>query len=87
MSLIVLNERDDVAVLTGAQQNVPAGHKMARHDLPAGTLARATEGLCEDVSGVDGAVALTHGTGCGMAARGEGWDLLRRTLAGYACQL
>lgn len=34
--------------------------------------------------GVDGVVALTHGTGCGMASRGEGWDLLRRTLAGYA---
>jgi altronate hydrolase len=33
---------------------------------------------------VDGVVALTHGTGCGMAARGEGWDLLRRTLHGYA---
>jgi altronate hydrolase len=34
--------------------------------------------------GVDGVVALTHGTGCGMASSGEGWDLLRRTLAGYA---
>jgi altronate hydrolase len=34
--------------------------------------------------GVDGVVALTHGTGCGMASRGEGWDLLRRTLQGYA---
>jgi altronate hydrolase len=34
--------------------------------------------------GVDGAVAITHGTGCGMAASGEPVDLLRRTLAGYA---
>ena len=34
--------------------------------------------------GVDGVVALTHGTGCGMASRGEGWDLLQRTLRGYA---
>jgi altronate hydrolase len=32
---------------------------------------------------VDGVVALTHKTGCGMAA-GEPLDLLRRTLAGYA---
>lgn len=32
---------------------------------------------------VDGVVALTHKTGCGMAA-GEGLRLLRRTLAGYA---
>jgi altronate hydrolase len=34
--------------------------------------------------GVDGVVALTHGTGCGMASRGEGWDVLQRTLRGYA---
>jgi altronate hydrolase len=34
--------------------------------------------------GVDGVVALTHGTGCGMAADGDGIRLLRRTLDGYA---
>ena len=34
---------------------------------------------------VDGVVALTHGTGCGMASEGLGMDVLRRTLAGYAC--
>jgi altronate hydrolase len=34
--------------------------------------------------GVDGVVALTHGTGCGMANRGEGWDVFQRTLRGYA---
>ena len=33
---------------------------------------------------VDGVVALTHGTGCGMAADGEGIAILQRTLAGYA---
>ncbi|GAA3391692.1 UxaA family hydrolase [Cryptosporangium minutisporangium] len=33
---------------------------------------------------VDGVVALTHGTGCGMADSGPGWDVLRRTLTGYA---
>ncbi|HEX4944963.1 MAG TPA: altronate dehydratase family protein [Usitatibacteraceae bacterium] len=33
---------------------------------------------------VDGVVALTHGTGCGMGSTGEGIDLLRRTIAGYA---
>jgi altronate hydrolase len=33
---------------------------------------------------VDGVVALTHSTGCGMGSTGEGIDLLRRTLAGYA---
>jgi altronate hydrolase len=33
---------------------------------------------------VDGVVALTHGSGCGMDTHGEGMQLLRRTLAGYA---
>ncbi|MCC6867674.1 MAG: altronate dehydratase [Burkholderiales bacterium] len=33
---------------------------------------------------VDGVVALTHGTGCGMDTHGEGMQVLRRTLAGYA---
>ncbi len=33
---------------------------------------------------VDGVVALTHGTGCGMDTQGEGMQILRRTLAGYA---
>ena len=34
--------------------------------------------------GVDGVVAITHGSGCGMSGSGEGIDLLRRTLRGYA---
>jgi altronate hydrolase len=33
---------------------------------------------------VDGVVALTHTAGCGMDSNGEGIDILRRTLAGYA---
>jgi len=33
---------------------------------------------------VDGVVALTHGSGCGMDTNGEGMQLLRRTLGGYA---
>ena len=38
----------------------------------------------KDFPNVDGVVALTHGSGCGMDSTGEGIDLLRRTLAGYA---
>jgi altronate hydrolase len=41
-------------------------------------------GLSQDFPNVDGVVALTHGTGCGMAADGDGIRLLRRTLNGYA---
>jgi len=37
-----------------------------------------------DYPNVDGVVALTHKTGCGMAGEGEGMELLRRTLTGYA---
>ncbi|MFO1320793.1 MAG: altronate dehydratase family protein [Burkholderiales bacterium] len=37
-----------------------------------------------DYPNVDGVVAFSHGTGCGMEATGEPMDLLRRTLAGYA---
>ncbi|MBA3594816.1 MAG: altronate dehydratase [Polaromonas sp.] len=33
---------------------------------------------------VDGVVALTHGTGCGMDDKGMGMQILERTLAGYA---
>jgi arabinonate dehydratase len=37
-----------------------------------------------DYPNVDGVIALTHKTGCGMASEGEGMELLRRTLTGYA---
>ncbi len=33
---------------------------------------------------VDGVVALTHGSGCGMDVNGESMHVLRRTLGGYA---
>jgi len=41
-------------------------------------------GLLEDYPQIDGAVAFVHGTGCGLAAYGEGFDVLRRTQWGYA---
>ena len=37
-----------------------------------------------DFPNVDGVVALTHGSGCGMDADGLGLRVLQRTLAGYA---
>mgnify|MGYP001123035136 CR=1 FL=1 len=53
------------------------------------TVARAiadqvTRGALARYPNVDGVVALTHGSGCGMDTHGEGMKLLRRTLAGYA---
>jgi altronate hydrolase len=41
-------------------------------------------GILDDYPEIDGAVAFVHGTGCGMAAYGEGYDVLRRTQWGYA---
>ncbi len=38
----------------------------------------------EKYANVDGVVALTHGSGCGMDTHGDGMRLLRRTLGGYA---
>jgi len=41
-------------------------------------------GLLRDYPDIDGIVAIVHGTGCGTAAYGEGFDILRRTQWGYA---
>ncbi|WP_245263336.1 UxaA family hydrolase [Azorhizobium doebereinerae] len=48
--------------------------------------AQAVErsGLLEEFPGIDGIVPIIHGTGCGMASKGEGFDILSRTLWGYA---
>jgi altronate hydrolase len=42
-------------------------------------------GLLDKFPNIDGIVPLTHGTGCGMAANGEGFEILERTLWGTAC--
>ena len=41
-------------------------------------------GLLHDHPSVDGIVALTHTSGCAMPTAGEGYELLRRTILGYA---
>ena len=38
----------------------------------------------QSLSNIDGVVPIVHGTGCGMNSKGEGYDTLFRTLAGYA---
>ncbi|HVJ52156.1 MAG TPA: altronate dehydratase family protein [Aliidongia sp.] len=47
-------------------------------------IAREIEKELGDYPHIDGVVAITHGTGCGMASSGEPVDQLRRTIAGYA---
>ncbi|MCT7377124.1 UxaA family hydrolase [Chelativorans salis] len=46
--------------------------------------AAMREGLLDDFPDIDGVVSFTHGTGCGLASSGEGFDLLKRTQWGYA---
>ena len=48
--------------------------------------AQAAErsGILSEFPGIDGIVPIIHGTGCGMASKGEGYDVLSRTLWGYA---
>ena len=41
-------------------------------------------GVLADYPNVDGVVAFAHGTGCGMAAEGPGFDNLQRVLWGHA---
>jgi altronate hydrolase len=41
-------------------------------------------GLLTNYPNVDGVVSFVHGTGCGMASLGEGFDILKRTQWGYA---
>jgi altronate hydrolase len=40
--------------------------------------------ILKDYPNVDGVVPFVHGTGCGMADRGEGFEIMKRTQWGYA---
>jgi altronate hydrolase len=46
--------------------------------------AATGSGMLEGYASIDGVVALTHGTGCGMADDGEGFRNLQRVIWGYA---
>ena len=41
-------------------------------------------GELDEYDNVDGVIALTHNSGCGLADTGEGFEILKRTLQGYA---
>ena len=67
--------RNYIGVLTSVNCSATVARYISDHFRAPGALAH--------YPAVDGVVALTHGSGCGMASEGEGMDLLRRTLAGY----
>ena len=71
--------RNYVGILSSVNCSATAARAIADHfsrqNHPAALAAFAN---------VDGVVALTHGTGCGMDANGLGMQILQRTLAGFA---
>ncbi|MGN6551367.1 MAG: UxaA family hydrolase [Pararhizobium sp.] len=68
--------RNYIGILTSVNCSASAARFIAQAVQQSGILA--------DFPNVDGVVSFTHGTGCGMAASGEGFDLLKRTEWGYA---
>ena len=66
--------RNYIGILTSVNCSATVARMIAKH----------FENNLSQYPNVDGVVALTHKTGCGMASEGEGMDVLRRTMAGYA---
>jgi len=68
--------RNYVGILTSVNCSASVARFMAE--------ACNASGILEDFENVDGVVSFVHGTGCGMAANGEGLDILNRTQWGFA---
>jgi altronate hydrolase len=68
--------RNYLAILTSVNCSATVARLIAKEVERSGLLA--------DYPTVDGVIALVHGTGCGMASRGEGFEILKRTQWGYA---
>jgi altronate hydrolase len=66
--------RNYIGILTSVNCSATVARMIAEH----------FKNNLRDYPNVDGVVALTHKTGCGMASEGEGMEVLRRTMAGYA---
>jgi len=71
--------RNYIGVLTSVNCSATAARAIADH-----FSRRTNPAALAAFPNVDGVVALTHGTGCGMDTEGTGMQLLQRTLAGYA---
>ena len=71
--------RNYIGILSTVNCSATAARAIADH-----FSRRNNPAALADFPNVDGVVALTHGTGCGMATEGMGMQLLQRTLTGYA---
>ncbi|WP_116599410.1 UxaA family hydrolase [Primorskyibacter marinus] len=67
--------RNYIAVLTSVNCSATAARKIAAH---------FTDERLAAFPNVDGVVAFVHGTGCGMAGSGDGFEALQRVMWGYA---
>lgn len=67
--------RNFIAILTSVNCSATAAHMIADH---------FTDEVLADYPNVDGVVAFAHGTGCAMGGDGTGFEVLQRTLWGYA---
>ncbi|MEM9872335.1 MAG: altronate dehydratase family protein [Pseudomonadota bacterium] len=67
--------RNYIAIVTSVNCSATAARMIAGHFTPE---------MLADYPNVDGVVAFVHGTGCGMAGDGEGFEALQRVMWGYA---
>ena len=67
--------RNYIAVLTSVNCSATAARNIAAH---------FTEERLAAYPNIDGVVAFVHGTGCGMAGSGDGFEALQRVMWGYA---
>ena len=68
--------RNYIAILSSVNCSASVARFMAESINRSGILA--------DYPSIDGVVPFVHGTGCGMASQGEGFEILKRTQWGYA---
>ena len=67
--------RNYVAIVTSVNCSATAARMIAAHFTPE---------VMASYPNVDGVVAFVHGTGCGMADSGDGFEALQRVMWGYA---
>ncbi|MGI9390024.1 MAG: UxaA family hydrolase [Boseongicola sp.] len=67
--------RNFIAIVTSVNCSATAARMIADHFTPE---------VMADFPNVDGVVAFVHGTGCGMADSGDGFEALQRVMWGYA---
>ncbi|MDD9923532.1 MAG: altronate dehydratase family protein, partial [Boseongicola sp.] len=67
--------RNYIAIITSVNCSATAARMIADHFTPD---------IMANYPNVDGVVAFVHGTGCGMAGSGDGFEALQRVMWGYA---